>query len=123
MYTTIAYKLCMNTYATHVLDCLPKMISPASKSHTGCVCVFVQVVDVFMEMNMVQQCTSFLLDALKNNRPAEGHLQTRLLEMNLLTAPQASSTHFWTGVPHSSLIPIASYMYMCNVYVCIHMYY
>ena len=37
---------------------------------------------------MVQQCTSFLLDALKNNRPAEGHLQTRLLEMNLLTAPQ-----------------------------------
>ena len=47
-----------------------------------------QIVDVFMEMNMVQQCTSFLLDALKNNRPAEGNLQTRLLEMNLLTAPQ-----------------------------------
>ena len=41
-----------------------------------------------MEMNMVQQCTSFLLDALKNNRPAEGPLQTRLLEMNLMTAPQ-----------------------------------
>ncbi len=37
---------------------------------------------------MVQQCTSFLLDALKNNRPAEGPLQTRLLEMNLMTAPQ-----------------------------------
>lgn len=49
-----------------------------------------KVVDVFMEMNMVQQCTSFLLDALKNNRPAEGHLQTRLLEMNLLTSPQVS---------------------------------
>ena len=47
-----------------------------------------QIVDVFMEMNMIQQCTSFLLDALKNNRPAEGSLQTRLLEMNLLTAPQ-----------------------------------
>ena len=50
--------------------------------------VVLQVVDVFMEMNMVQQCTSFLLDALKNNRPGEGTLQTRLLEMNLLTAPQ-----------------------------------
>ena len=37
---------------------------------------------------MVQQCTSFLLDALKNNRPGEGALQTRLLEMNLMTAPQ-----------------------------------
>lgn len=43
-----------------------------------------------METNQVQACTSFLLDALKNNRPNEGHLQTRLLEMNLLTAPQAS---------------------------------
>lgn len=49
-----------------------------------------QVVDVFMEMNMVQQCTSFLLDALKNNRPGEGALQTRLLEMNLMTAPQVA---------------------------------
>lgn len=37
---------------------------------------------------MVQQCTAFLLDALKNNRPSEGPLQTRLLEMNLMSAPQ-----------------------------------
>lgn len=49
-----------------------------------------QCVDVFMEQNMVQQCTAFLLDALKNNRPAEGPLQTRLLEMNLLSAPQVA---------------------------------
>lgn len=47
-----------------------------------------QIVDVFMENSLIQQCTSFLLDALKNNRPAEGHLQTRLLEMNLIHAPQ-----------------------------------
>lgn len=43
-----------------------------------------------MEQNMVQQCTAFLLDALKNNRPAEGPLQTRLLEMNLIAAPQVA---------------------------------
>lgn len=49
-----------------------------------------QIVDVFMEGNMIQQCTSFLLDALKNNRPAEGALQTRLLEMNLMHAPQVA---------------------------------
>ena len=49
-----------------------------------------QIVDVFMETNLVQQCTSFLLDALKNNRPSEGHLQTRLLEMNLMSAPQVA---------------------------------
>lgn len=36
-----------------------------------------QIVDVFMEQNMVQQCTAFLLDALKNNKPEEGPLQTR----------------------------------------------
>lgn len=39
---------------------------------------------------MVQQCTAFLLEALKNNRPSEGPLQTRLLEMNLISAPQVS---------------------------------
>lgn len=49
-----------------------------------------QIVDVFMEQNMVQQCTAFLLDALKNNRPSEGPLQTRLLEMNLISAPQVA---------------------------------
>ncbi|XP_014070224.1 clathrin heavy chain 1 isoform X3 [Salmo salar] len=49
-----------------------------------------QIVDVFMEYNLIQQCTSFLLDALKNNRPAEGPLQTRLLEMNLVHAPQVA---------------------------------
>lgn len=49
-----------------------------------------QIVDIFMEQNLVQQCTSFLLDALKNNRPAEGSLQTRLLEMNLMSAPQVA---------------------------------
>ncbi|XP_047005159.1 clathrin heavy chain [Schistocerca americana] len=49
-----------------------------------------QIVDIFMEQNMVPQCTAFLLDALKNNRPAEGPLQTRLLEMNLMSAPQVA---------------------------------
>ncbi|XP_045391143.1 clathrin heavy chain 2 isoform X2 [Lemur catta] len=49
-----------------------------------------QIVDVFMENSLIQQCTSFLLDALKNNRPAEGHLQTRLLEMNLIHAPEVA---------------------------------
>ena len=49
-----------------------------------------RVVDVFMSQNMIQQATAFLLDALKDNRPDQGHLQTRLLEMNLLNAPQVA---------------------------------
>jgi clathrin heavy chain len=39
---------------------------------------------------MVQPATAFLLDALKDNRPEQGHLQTRLLEMNLINAPQVA---------------------------------
>lgn len=49
-----------------------------------------RVVDVFMSQNMIQQATSFLLDALKDNKPEQGHLQTRLLEMNLVNAPQVA---------------------------------
>ena len=49
-----------------------------------------RVVDVFQSQGMVQAATAFLLDALKDNRPEQGHLQTRLLEMNLLNAPQVA---------------------------------
>ena len=49
-----------------------------------------RVVDVFQSQNMIQQATAFLLDALKENQPEHGHLQTRLLEMNLINAPQVA---------------------------------
>ena len=49
-----------------------------------------QIVEVFLEFRLIQQCTAFLLEALKNNRPSEGHLQTKLLEMNLMNAPQVA---------------------------------
>lgn len=49
-----------------------------------------RVVDIFMAQNMIQQATAFLLDALKENKPEQGHLQTRLLEMNLINAPQVA---------------------------------
>ncbi|TVY38443.1 putative clathrin heavy chain [Lachnellula occidentalis] len=49
-----------------------------------------RVVDVFQSQGMVQPATAFLLDALKDNRPEQGHLQTRLLEMNLINAPQVA---------------------------------
>lgn len=42
------------------------------------------VVDIFMQVNRIQETTAFLLEALKNNRSEEGQLQTRLLEINLL---------------------------------------
>lgn len=48
------------------------------------------VADLFFLQNLIQQGTAFLLDALKNDSPAEGHLQTKLLETNLLHAPQVA---------------------------------
>ncbi|XP_075235071.1 clathrin heavy chain-like [Lycorma delicatula] len=50
-----------------------------------------EIVDVFMSLNMIQPCTAFLLEILKSNRPAQGNLQTKLIEINLLSgAPQVA---------------------------------
>ena len=45
------------------------------------------VVQVFLEFGKVQETTAFLLEALKGNLPHEGHLQTKLFEINLMSAP------------------------------------
>jgi hypothetical protein len=52
---------------------------------------------------MVQQTTSFLLGALKHNKPEEGHLQTKLLEINLRDAPQVP-IHFYIMKNHSCMV-------------------
>ena len=49
-----------------------------------------RVVDIFQSQGMLQQTTAFLLDVLSGNRPEQGPLQTKLLEMNLLAAPQVA---------------------------------
>lgn len=36
------------------------------------------------------QVTEFLLDVLKDNRPEDGALQTRVLEINLVSHPQVA---------------------------------
>ena len=47
------------------------------------------VIDVLMQFQRLQECTAFLLDVLAADKPEEGALQTRLLELNLLGgAPQ-----------------------------------
>ena len=49
-----------------------------------------RTVDIFQSQGMIQQATSFLLDVTSQNKPEQGHLQTRLLEMNLMNAPQVA---------------------------------
>lgn len=45
------------------------------------------VVDTFMARGLVQPTTSLLLEVLKENKPTDGPLQTKLLEINLMHAP------------------------------------
>ncbi|KAL7270849.1 Clathrin heavy chain [Rhizina undulata] len=49
-----------------------------------------RIVDVFLSQNLIQQATAFLLTALEGNKPEQASQQTRLLEMNLLNAPQVA---------------------------------
>ncbi|KAF8543541.1 armadillo-type protein [Trichophaea hybrida] len=61
-------------------------------SHEGGALVDIdRVVDVFLSQSMIQQATAFLLTALEGNRPEHANQQTRLLEMNLLNAPQVAA--------------------------------
>ena len=53
-----------------------------------------QIVNVFLEFNKIQECTAFLLEALKGNRPDEGHLQTKVFEINLMSAPNVAEGIF-----------------------------
>ncbi|KAJ1967924.1 Clathrin heavy chain, partial [Dimargaris verticillata] len=57
-----------------------------------------QTVDIFMSQGAVQSATSFLLDALKDNKEEHAHLQTKLLEMNLLNAPQVADAILGNGM-------------------------
>ncbi|KAI8391214.1 uncharacterized protein BYT42DRAFT_490201 [Radiomyces spectabilis] len=57
-----------------------------------------KVVDVFLSQNMIQQATSFLLDYLKGDREQDAALQTRVLEMNLIHAPQVADAILGTGM-------------------------
>lgn len=57
-----------------------------------------RLADIFLSQNLIQQATALLLDALKDNKPEQGHLQTRLLEANLVNAPQVADAILGNGL-------------------------
>ncbi|RCH95010.1 hypothetical protein CU098_001694, partial [Rhizopus stolonifer] len=57
-----------------------------------------KVVDVFQSQNMIPQATTYLLDYLKGDREQDAALQTRVLEMNLVHAPQVADAIMGTGM-------------------------
>ncbi|KAL8349464.1 hypothetical protein RB598_005038 [Gaeumannomyces tritici] len=67
-----------------------ELASTLANHEGGSLVDLARVVDVFQGQSMVQQATSFLLDVLKDNKPEHADLQTRLLEMNLMNAPQVA---------------------------------
>ena len=52
------------------------------------------VLQVYLEYSQIQEATKFLLEVLKGNSPNEGHLQTKLFEINLMQAPQVAEGIF-----------------------------
>ncbi len=46
------------------------------------------IADLFLQRNMIREATAFLLDALAADKPEQAALQTKLLEINLITNPQ-----------------------------------
>lgn len=53
--------------------------------------------DLFLQRNMVKEATAFLLDVLQDDNPAHGALQTKLLEINLVTNPQVADAILANG--------------------------
>jgi len=51
---------------------------------------FNTVADLFLQRNMIREATSFLLDVLKNDLPEQAGLQTKVLEINLVTFPNVA---------------------------------
>lgn len=84
------------SYSSHAVKKIDKIVSYSKKvsywPEPPSFSDILQVVDILMSQNMIQPATSFLLDALKDNKPEQGPLQTRLLEMKLVHVPQVADS-------------------------------
>ncbi|KAF2684962.1 clathrin heavy chain [Lentithecium fluviatile CBS 122367] len=91
---SVGYRPDYNVLLQHIIRVNPEkgaeFASSLAKHEGGPLISIDRVVDIFQSTGMIQQATAFLLDVLSNNLPEEGHLQTKLLEMNLLQAPQVA---------------------------------
>ncbi|CAM6119092.1 unnamed protein product [Calypogeia fissa] len=56
------------------------------------------ITDLFLQRNMIREATSFLLDVLKPNLPEHGLLQTKVLEINLVTFPNVADAILANGM-------------------------
>ncbi|XP_020680390.1 clathrin heavy chain 1 [Dendrobium catenatum] len=56
------------------------------------------ITDLFLQRNMIREATAFLLDVLKPNLPEHAFLQTKVLEINLVTYPNVADAILANGM-------------------------
>ncbi|KAJ1401185.1 Tetratricopeptide-like helical domain superfamily, partial [Sesbania bispinosa] len=56
------------------------------------------ITDLFLQRNLIREATAFLLDVLKPNLPEHGFLQTKVLEINLVTFPNVADAILGNGM-------------------------
>lgn len=90
----VGYRPDYNSLFQHLVRINPdkgaEFATSLAKDENGPLLDIERAVDIFQAQAMYQPATSFLLDVLSGNSPEQAHLQTRLLEMNLMQAPQVA---------------------------------
>ncbi|KAJ4893151.1 Clathrin heavy chain 1 [Raphanus sativus] len=61
-----------------------------SQMKGGCPVDFNTITDLFLQRNLIREATAFLLDVLKPDLPEHAFLQTKVLEINLVTFPNVA---------------------------------
>ncbi|XP_031504646.1 clathrin heavy chain 2-like isoform X1 [Nymphaea colorata] len=69
-----------------------------SQMEGGCPVDYNVITDLFLQRNMIREATAFLLDVLKPNLPEHAFLQTKVLEINLVTFPNVADAILANGM-------------------------
>ncbi|OIW04377.1 hypothetical protein TanjilG_32569 [Lupinus angustifolius] len=74
-----------------------------SQMEGGCPVDYNTITDLFLQRNLIREATAFLLDVLKPNLPEHGYLQTKVLEINLVTFPNVADAILANGIEDPEL--------------------
>ncbi|CAI0415749.1 unnamed protein product [Linum tenue] len=69
-----------------------------SQMEGGCPVDYNTITDLFLQRNLIREATAFLLDVLKPNLPEHAFLQTKVLEINLVTFPNVADAILANGM-------------------------
>ncbi|KAH8496867.1 hypothetical protein H0E87_019559 [Populus deltoides] len=69
-----------------------------SQMEGGCPVDYNTITDLFLQRNLIREATAFLLDVLKPNLAEHGYLQTKVLEINLVTFPNVADAILANGM-------------------------